>query len=109
METLHITFSNLALTQKYRFAIDGQQAIDICRQETSVALENCDDMVLIVILDETMPRKTGIEAIQEIRAFIEHLNATRHTNEIGCPESALRCPFLRCSLPNNLRRFAQTS
>ena len=60
METLRITFSNLALTDKCRFTTDGQQAIDVCLREASAALEGSEELVMIVILDQTMPRKTGV-------------------------------------------------
>jgi len=39
------------------------------------SLEEDEDLVLIVILDQQMPIKSGIEAFKEIRAFFEHHNA----------------------------------
>lgn len=75
LETLRISFYNIGLEDKCRFATCGQSAIDVCINLAKSSLEEEDDLVLIVILDHQMQIKSGIEAFEEINAFFEHHNA----------------------------------
>lgn len=83
METLRITFANIGLTDYVHYVSNGQEAIDFCIREATNCLQLYQKVVTLVILDHTMPYKSGVEALQEIRAFYEGLHKPNEDCEVN--------------------------
>jgi CheY-like chemotaxis protein len=82
METLRITFANIGLTDYVHYLSNGQEAIDFCIKEATNCIQHYQKVTTIVILDQTMPYKSGAEALQEIKAFYQGLHKPNEDGEV---------------------------
>ena len=74
IETLKNLLDRLGLHQKTDICLDGQLAIDTCKQIIDDALKRCDKAQIrpidLCLLDQQMPKKDGMQVVQEIRDYI---------------------------------------
>lgn len=78
IEILYNHLKELGVDEQTTICIDGQQAIDKCKDFIDSALHHTDLLlelkvkpIALCLLDFQMPNKNGIQVVQEVRQYIE--------------------------------------
>lgn len=101
--------SQLKLTNFCKFCYDGEETV---KESTEIIIEakrsqSGDRKIIkpisLVILDLQMPRKNGMQVIEEIRAMINNLNQEDKNIEVQMPMFVFCTAFLTPTLKTNLK------
>lgn len=75
LETLRLVFDKLGLIDHCVFVNDGEEAKDaVIKAVTDSDFERKYELVLIVIVDYTMPYMNGVEVVKEVTKFYNTMN-----------------------------------
>lgn len=75
LETLRLVFDKLGVIRNCEFVCDGLEAKNAeIKAVTDSDFERKYELVLIVIVDYSMPFMTGVEVVQEITSFYNTMN-----------------------------------